>query len=138
MLIVVDTNVLVSALLGPGGSSREVLRCCLNGIHTPLMGTALIHEVEDVMARDELMRDCVLSLSERTQLVDAFLKVCRWTRIYYTWRPNLKDESDNHLIDLAVAGGAAVVVTKNLRDLRAAEMKFPGLRIVSPDQFIKE
>jgi predicted nucleic acid-binding protein len=54
------------------------------------------------------------------------------------WRPNLKDESDNHLIELAVAGDADVVVTRNLRDLRGAELRFEPLRILSPEDFLKE
>jgi len=39
---------------------------------------------------------------------------------------------------LAVAGGAEFIVTRNLRDLRAAELRFGGLRVVSPDVFLKE
>jgi len=37
-------------------------------------------------------------------------------RIYFLWRPNLRDEADNHLVELAVAGGAQAVVTRNKRD----------------------
>lgn len=37
--------------------------------------------------------------------------------------PNLPDESDNHLFELAVAGGADFIVTRKMRDL-----KTPGLR----------
>ena len=29
-----------------------------------------------------------------------------WVRVYYLWRPNLPDEADNHLVELAVAGNA--------------------------------
>ena len=138
MIIVVDTSVIVSAFLGPGGSSREVLRQCLNGRHVPLMGAALVHEMEAVLSRPALLQACALSISERAQLIDAYLNVCRWTRIYYTWRPNSPDESDNHLIELAVAGSAEAIVTKNLRDLRGAELKFPDLKIVPPEHFVKE
>jgi len=69
---------------------------------------------------------------------DAFLNVCRWVDIYYAWRPNLRDEADNHLIELAVAGGATRLVTKNLRDFRNAELIFPGVKVLSPEEFIKE
>ena len=27
---------------------------------------------------------------------------CRWVEVFYAWRPNLPDEADNHLIELAV------------------------------------
>ena len=60
------------------------------------------------------------------------------SRVYFLWRPNLKDESDNHLIELAVAGDADFVVTRNLRDLRGAELHFEPLRILSPEDFLKK
>jgi predicted nucleic acid-binding protein len=71
-------------------------------------------------------------------LLEAFLGACRWTRIYYGWRPNVPDESDNHIVELAVAGGAAAIVTKNIRDFAGMELRFAGLRIVTPADFVKE
>jgi hypothetical protein len=65
-----------------------------------------------------------------------FLATCRWTRIYYGWRPNLRDEGDNHQVELALAGGAGHSVTHNLRDL-SAELKFPDVLPVTPAQFLK-
>jgi predicted nucleic acid-binding protein len=50
----------------------------------------------------------------------------------------LPDESDNHLIELAVAGGAAFIITRNLRDLQAGQPQWPNLRMVSPEDFLKE
>ena len=41
MLIVVDTTVFVSAILGPRGPSRSVVRACLEGRLQPLMGASL-------------------------------------------------------------------------------------------------
>ncbi len=138
MLVVVDTSVLVSAMLGPGGASREVMRRALTGRCVPLIGIALLSEYEAVMSRDELFASCVLDPRERERLLDAFLGACRWTRIYYGWRPNVPDESDNHIVELAVAGGAAAIVTKNIRDFAGMELRFAGLRIVTPAAFVKE
>ena len=70
--------------------------------------------------------------------MDAYLALCEWTRIYFLWRPNLKDESDNHLVELAVAGDADFIVTRNLRDLRGAELRFRSLQVLSPEDFLKE
>jgi predicted nucleic acid-binding protein len=39
--IIIDTNVFVSALLGPHGASRLLLRACLLGGYQPLMGTTI-------------------------------------------------------------------------------------------------
>ena len=59
-------------------------------------------------------------------------------RIYFAWWPNLPDEADNHLVELAVAGGARFIVTRNLRDVARMELKFSELRIVGPEDFLKE
>jgi len=137
MRIVVDTNVFVGACMG-AGASRAVIEACLRVRATPLMGTALFTEYEDVLHRTPLFRNCRLSAEEREELLDIFLSCCEWTRVYYLWRPNLPDEGDNHLVELAVAGAAQYVVTRNLRDLRAMELRFPGLKSVSPEDFLKE
>lgn len=137
-VIVLDTNIWVSALLGKGGACREILRGCLRHEHQPLMGNALFLEYEALTTRKELFAKCLLTAAERETLFNAFLSVCRWVEIYYAWRPNLRDEADNHLIELAVAGGAGYLVTKNLRDFRDTELIFPGIKVVGPEKFLKE
>jgi uncharacterized protein len=135
MLIVVDTNVFVGACLGTGAANRVVVDC-LAGLHRPLMGAALLAEYEDVLGRSALFRTSRLDAGERTELLDIFMARCRWTRIYFGWRPNLPDEGDNHLVELAVAGGASHIVTRNVRDLNGKELRFPGLAAVTPAQFL--
>jgi predicted nucleic acid-binding protein len=71
-------------------------------------------------------------------LFAAFLSVCEWVQIYCSWRPNLPDEADNHIVELAVAGGAAMTVTNNLRDFQGADLRFPDLRMVAPRELVKE
>ena len=104
--MVVDTNVLVSAMLAPAGEPRSVLRLCLNGEVVPLVGNALFSEYETVFARSSLFANCLIDRCERKQLVDAFLACCEWIAISFLWRPNLADEADNHPVELAVAGNA--------------------------------
>ena len=133
---VIDTNVFIGACLGTG-AAPQVIAACLGGQALPLMGTALLAEYEDLLGRERLFEACRLSAVERSELLDIFLARCEWTRVYFGWRPNLPDEADNHLIELAVAGRASHVVTRNLRDLARAELSFPGLRCVSPQDFLQ-
>jgi len=137
MKVVIDTNVFIGACLGQG-ASRSVIAACLEGKLTPLMGVALMTEYEDVLSRTDLFTRCRLDDVERNELLDIFLSVCHWTRIYFGWRPNLQDEGDNHLIELAVAGGAEYILTRNLRDVARMELLFPGLKIVFPETLLKE
>jgi uncharacterized protein len=134
-VIVVDTNVFVGALLSATGANREILRRCLMGMYQPLMGAGLLAEMEDTLQR-ELMKKSPVSATEREALFAAFLSVCRWTNIYYLWRPNLRDEGDNHVLELAIAGGAAAIITNNVRDFAGGELKFPSVEIATPLQFL--
>ena len=105
----------------------------------PLIGSALFLEYEDLLARQDLYRKSLLiNADERRELFAAFLNVCEWVQVYYLWRPNLRDEGDNHLIELAVAGGASFLATNNLRDLKSGELSFPSIRIVSPKELLEE
>lgn len=133
----VDTNVFVAALIGREGNNRHVLRACLLGKARPIMGQALFTEYEAVLSRD-IFRMSPLSSVERQELFEAFLNVCVWVQVYYSWRPNLHDEGDNHLLELAIAGGAAAVVTNNVSDFKGGDLRFPEIHILTPMQFLKE
>ena len=135
--IVVDTNVLVSAILSPDGAAREVLRRCLIGTAQPLISNALYREYEDVLSRAEVFATAPIGSEDREALLDAVLGVCRWVNIAFLWRPNLPDESDNHLVELAIAGNAEWIVTGNTRDIAAGELIFDSFRIVTPGAWLK-
>jgi putative PIN family toxin of toxin-antitoxin system len=134
--VVLDTSVLVGALIGERGANRSVLKICLRGKCHPLMGEKLYSEYEAVLGRAELFQRSPLNRKERDELVDSFLSVCEWVSVFYLWRPNLPDEGDNHLIELAVAGAAKTIVTQNVRDLRGGELKFPPLAVETPAEFM--
>lgn len=80
---------------------------------------------------------CHLPKHERNELLDIFLNCCRWTSIYYGWRPNLRDEGDNHLLELAVAGQAHCIVTRNIKDLRGGELLFPEILLLTSEEFLR-
>ena len=134
--VVVDTSVLISSLIGREGPSREVIRQCLLGNLKPLISTALFLEYETVSERKNIRQLCPLNDGEIREFIAAFLTVCEWVQIHYLWRPNLKDEGDNFLIELAVAGNAELILTNNVRDLRNAELSFDNLDIAAPHEYL--
>ncbi|MCP5203925.1 MAG: putative toxin-antitoxin system toxin component, PIN family [Pseudomonadales bacterium] len=135
--VVIDTSVMISALIGRRGASREVIRRCLTGKYQPLISNSLFQEYEDVSSRKQVREICPLRAEEIRDLLSAYYSVCTWVPIYYLWRPNLTDDSDNFLIELALAGNSRTIVTNNVKDLRAAELKFDELRILKPRQLLR-
>ena len=137
MKVVLDTNVLVAALLGGKGPNREVVRHCLTGRLKPQLAAALYFEYEDLFERQNILALCKLTKEQQQLFLDAFLSVCHWNQLYFRWRPNLRDEGDNHLVELAVASNARYLVTNNVKDFRFAELTFPALEIVKPEQLLE-
>ncbi len=95
-------------------------------------------EYEDVLSRPALFAAAPIGPADRAALLDAFLAACEWVDIAFLWRPNLPDESGNHLVELAIAGNAACIVTGNARDFAAGDPVFDDLRAVPPGDWLKE
>lgn len=136
MRVVVDTNVFVGACIGRGASSR-IIEACLQGQFLSVMGARLFYEYEDVIARAEPFRNARLNVHERGVLFRALLARSRWQDIHFNWRPNLPDEADNHVMELAIAANAAMIITQNVRDFSRQELRFPHIEIVRPEQLIE-
>jgi putative PIN family toxin of toxin-antitoxin system len=134
--VVVDTSVFVSAVLSRDGASREVIRQCLLGNIEPMIGNALFTELEDVCSRGVISKSKLIDNNEKRELLEAFLSVCTWVPIYFLWRPNLPDEADNHVLELAIAGQAKCIVTFNAKDFNRSELRFPGIEILLPSELL--
>lgn len=134
--VVLDTNIFVSAVLSPDGGAREILRMALNGAIKPIFGNALLSEYEDVLGRNSIFEHAKISQQERQVLFEALLNSCQWSRVHFLWRPNLRDENDNHVLELGVASGAHSIVTSNVRDFSGSELAFPHLRVLTPGEFL--
>jgi hypothetical protein len=83
---------------------RAVEHVCAAGILSPDPGgTALTRPVwGDRTTSNE--RDAVLAALAESGI---------WVRIHFLWRPNLPDEGDNHILELAIAGDARAVITSS-------------------------
>jgi len=134
--LVIDTNVFAAGLRSAGGTSCAVLRRALEGNYQPLFGNALWQVYCDLLGRE--VWGASTTAQERQQVLAALAKRGRWVSIYYGWRPNLPDEADNHLVELALAGSAVGIVTHNVRDFGRGELVFDQLRVLTPAQCLEE
>lgn len=132
-----DTNVFVAALRSQEGASAEVLDRCLANDDQAIMGAALFAEYEEQVHREGLWRGVPATAAERETLLDDFCAAAVWQPVYFRWRPNLPDADEDHVLELAIAGGAEHLVTHNPREFGRGELKFASPRVVTPAQHLK-
>ena len=123
MRVVFDTNVLVSALVFPGGQGEAALRRIIEERDELVLSRPILDELLGVLAR-KFARD-----AEELAHAAVFLG-----ELAITVRPGrrlkvLKDDPDNRVLECAVAGRAAAIVTGDRALLALRE--FRGVRVVS-------
>ncbi len=67
-------------------------------------------------------------------LVDYLCAVAKKQKIFFLWRPFLRDLNDDMLVELAVAAGCGGIDTHNVRDFGGVESV--GLRVFTPAEFL--
>lgn len=128
--VVLDTNVLVSAVLSPAGPPAKVVDMIAEGSLQLIVSPAVMAEYEDVLARKKF------GLSPAT--VDAIIKNLRRLAIEVVPSQRLRacaDPADDKFLECAVAAGAAYVVTGNSRHFPKL---FAGVRALPPATFLRE
>jgi putative PIN family toxin of toxin-antitoxin system len=136
MLIVFDTDVIVSAMRSPSGASAELLRMLRRGTLSAGVSVALALEYEAVCLRDEHLQVAGLTMQEGLIFVDAVVAMAQPVAVHYRWRPQLRDPSDEMVLEAAVNAKADVLLSFNLRHFQPAAAKF-GLQVQRPGDFLR-
>jgi putative PIN family toxin of toxin-antitoxin system len=121
MRVVLDTDVLLAALVSPHGASRQWLYAVLRGEVEVMVSVPLVFEYEAVLVRPENLRRANATASEVGHLIDAFVARAHPVAISYLWRPSLRDPADEMVLEAAVNGNADWIITFNIADYAGAE-----------------
>jgi putative PIN family toxin of toxin-antitoxin system len=130
--LVLDTNVLVSALRSRKGASSKLLREIVLRKISVSVSVAVLLEYEDVLLRPEMVPD--FTTEQINLFLNAFCSTSLHQEIYFSWRPTLSDPSDEILLELAVAAGATHIVTHNKRHFTEASIF--GISTVTPSELL--
>lgn len=131
--IVIDTNVIVSALKSRNGFSFNLLSIIDDKRFKNFISVPLFFEYEDAIKRNK--SKIKLSKSELDAVLDYICSVSEKRKIFYLWRPYLKDPKDDMVLELAVESECEYIVSFNKKDFVGVE-KF-NLEIVTPKEFLK-
>lgn len=110
--LVIDTNVLVSALLTPGRTPDLALRALRARGAVVLIDAAIEAEYRDVLARPKFAK---VDAARREALLHALLDGCARVTVDTASTHALIDRDDRMFVDVALAGGALAVVTGNTK-----------------------
>ena len=134
--IVLDTSVLEAALLSSRGAAfRLLFQVGRSPDFTIHLSVPLVLEYEDVAKRDSLNHG--LSSEEVDAVIDYLCTAGKHHRVHYLWRPFLSDPKDDMVLEVAVAGNCAAIVTFNQRDFARVPDTF-GIRVLLPRDFLRE
>lgn len=135
MRVVVDTNILVSAMIKPRGNIGLILKYLRAGKYTLLYSEPMLTETVDVLNRPRI-RDkygfepgdietfvALLILRGKVVVPKRRIMVCR-------------DPKDNMILEAAVDGNADKIVSGD-NDLLSLK-KFEGIPILKPTRFVAE
>lgn len=130
--MVLDTNVVVSALKSASGSSFQLICLIRSGRLRPALSAPLMFEYEDVACRSGLLPH--LSPLDINGFLDWFVSVSNLHKVYFLWRPLLKDPREDMVLEAAASAGADYLVTFNISDFDRASSV--GIRVITPPQLL--
>lgn len=131
--IVIDTNVIVAGLRSKRGAAFRLLSLVGTGLFDIHLSVPLILEYEEILLRE--LPHLSVSQAAVENVIDYHCAVATHHEIYFLWRPFLRDQDDDMVLELAVKAGCDSIVTYNKRDFAGIE-RF-NLRTIAPADFLR-
>jgi putative PIN family toxin of toxin-antitoxin system len=130
--IVMDTNVLYSALRSNVGASHLVLRAVRKANAKLLVNQTILHEYEEILKR--YAQELSLKLADVDLILDALCNIAELHGSTQHWTPRLNDPADEAFAQLAFEAHADYLVTHNVRHFRPVAAQ--GLNVLAPKQIL--
>jgi putative PIN family toxin of toxin-antitoxin system len=131
--VVLDTNVVVSALRSRAGASFKLLSLVgKSDSFEVCLSVPLLFEYEAVLKRQS--RPIGLTLADIDVVLDYLCAVAHLHEVFYLWRPTLPDPKDDFVLELAAGAGCKSIITFNRRDFEGSAAF--GVGVESPREFL--
>ena len=134
MLVILDTNILVSTIRSSRGASFQVVSRIGTGAFDLAVSVPLVLEYESALLRH--VAETRLNADDALAIVDYICLVAKRQPIFLLWRPLLRDPNDDMIAEAAIAAGCDAVVTHNVADFDLLAQF--GVRILRPAAFLRE
>ena len=131
--LVLDTCVLVAAVRSRTGASYVLVNLALVGKITAVLTVPLLNEYEEVLYRSE-NRVQGWTDADLAALIEGLLGPSDWVETHFSYRPTLRDEADEFVLEAAI-NGHADIVTFNVKHFKPAS-RF-GVQVWRPGEILK-
>ncbi len=131
--IVIDTNVVISALRSSKGASFKLISLLKQNKFTINISVPLILEYESILTRE--IKNLNLNLRDIEIFIDYICKIGKKYKIHYLWRPFLKDPKDDFILELAYTSKSNFIITFNKKDFKGVNQF--GVEVITPQEFLK-
>lgn len=136
--MVVDANVMLSALRSTRGASHWLLREMLAGNIAFAVSPAIALEYEDVLKRPgHLGKDPWLAEDQVDTVLDAVFSRACLASPWFRFRPFLTDPKDDIYIECALTAGAKFIVSSD-RHFRNPAVAAFGISVVTAGDFMSD
>ena len=132
--VVLDTNILVTALRSKRGASFKLISLIDKGPFKVNLSVSLVFQYEEILRRQR--RSLHVNQEDIADFLDYLCSVANLHEIYFLWRPYLPDPQDDMILELAANAGCKYIVTYNKRDFRGAETF--GIEVVTAKEFLEK
>lgn len=133
-IVVLDTNVLVSALCLPRSLPADLLRRWLNREFDMLLSMEILAELLDVLHRPKIVRRFGITTLQAEAFSQILRDFCILTPGTLIVDAVPDDPKDNHVVACALEGSASFIISGD-RHLQVLN-EYEGIRILSPAQFM--
>lgn len=131
MRVVLDTNVFVSAAAYPKGVVGRILELAADGKIDIVVSPFILSELAETLAKPKIGFDA----AKIRQAVDSIKEIAEIIEPKITINAIPEENADNHILECAVDGKVAVLVTGNMKHIRVLG-SFQGIEILTPREFL--
>lgn len=130
--IVIDTNVLLSALQSINGKSNQLLQKIGTGVFDFALSVPLFLEYEAILKT--YLDKNIYSDTDIDDFLNYLCREGKHIKLFYLWRPYLKDPYDDHILEVAIQSNSSIIITYNKKDFKKAETM--GIEAMTPKEFL--
>lgn len=137
MVVVLDTNVIISGLYSKRGASYQLLKAAISGDLRYAISPLVALEYEGKIHQKIEVGFLSVSKGDCGRILDALFAMAKpvWKPLQV--RPVLIDPSDDKILECAISGNCTHIITFNKRDFPTVVTRLYGIKVMTPGEFLR-